>query len=157
VKVGIANDTDARDAFDLITYRAQRFMPEAQIWGVTVQQMVALGKEVIIGMSRDPQFGPLLAFGMGGIYVEVLKDVTFRIAPITAREADEMMDEIRGAALLRGVRGEKPSDLNAVREVLLRVSQLVTEFPEIVELDVNPLVVHARGAVALDVRMVVGV
>jgi acetyltransferase len=156
VKVGIANDADARDAFDLIVYRAQRFMPEAQVWGVTVQQMIAPGKEVIIGMSRDPQFGPLLGFGLGGIYVEVLKDVTFRIAPITAREADEMMSEIRGAPLLRGVRGEKPSDLAAVRDALLRVSQLVAEFPEIVELDVNPLVVHQRGAVALDVRMVVG-
>ncbi|MDE3087966.1 MAG: acetate--CoA ligase family protein [Chloroflexota bacterium] len=155
VKVGIANDADARDAFDLITYRAQRFMPDAQIWGVTVQQMIPAGKEVIIGMSRDPQFGPLLAFGLGGIYVEVLKDVTFRIAPITARDADEMMSEIRGAPLLRGVRGEAPSDLAAVRDALLRVSQLVSEFPEIVELDVNPLVVHASGAVALDVRMVI--
>jgi len=155
VRVGIANDADARDAFDLITYRAQRFMPDAQIWGVTVQQMIPAGKEVIIGMSRDPQFGPLLAFGLGGIYVEVLKDVTFRIAPITARDADEMMSEIRGAPLLRGVRGEAPSDLNAVRAALLRVSHLVSEFPDIVELDVNPLVVHAKGAVALDVRIVV--
>ena len=155
VKVSIANDADARDAFDLIAYRAHRFMPDAQIWGVTVQQMIPAGKEIIIGMSRDPQFGPLLAFGLGGIYVEVLKDVTFRIAPITARDADEMMSEIRGAPLLRGVRGEAPSDLHAVRDALLRVSQLVSEFPEIVELDVNPLVVHARGAVAIDVRMVV--
>ncbi len=155
VKVGIANDADARDAFDLITYRAQRFMPDAQIWGVTVQQMIPAGREIIIGMSRDPQFGPLLAFGLGGIYVEVLKDVTFRIAPITARDADEMMNEIRGASLLRGVRGEVPSDLKAVRDVLLRVSQLVSEFPEIVELDVNPLIVHAHGAVGIDVRVVV--
>ncbi len=155
VKVGIANDADARDAFDLITYRAHRIMPDAEIWGVTVQQMIPSGKEVIIGMSCDPQFGPLLAFGLGGIYVEVLKDVTFRIAPITARDADEMMSEIRGAPLLRGVRGEAPSDLAAVRDALLRVSQMVSEFPEIVELDVNPLVVHASGAVALDVRGVI--
>jgi acetyl coenzyme A synthetase (ADP forming)-like protein len=155
VKVGITNDADARDAFDLITYRAQRFMSDAQIWGVTVQQMIPAGKEIIIGMSRDPQFGPLLAFGLGGIYVEVLKDVTFRIAPITARDADEMMNEIRGAPLLRGVRGEAPSDLKAVRDALLRVSQLVSEFSEIVELDVNPLIVHARGAVGIDVRVVV--
>jgi acetate---CoA ligase (ADP-forming) len=156
VKVGIAGDADARDAFDLLMYRASRYMPDAQIWGVTVQQMVSPGKEVIIGMSRDPQFGPLLAFGLGGIYVEVVKDVTFRIAPITSREADEMMLEIRGAPLLQGVRGESPSDLNAVRDVLLRVSQLVSEFPDIVELDVNPLVVHSSGAVAIDVRMVIG-
>lgn len=156
VKVGIAGDDEARDAFDLLMYRANRFIPDAQIWGVIVQQMVSPGKEVIIGMSRDPQFGPLLAFGLGGIYVEALKDVTFRIAPITAREADEMMEEIRAAPLLHGVRGEKPSDLNAVRAALLRVSQLVVEFPEIVELDVNPLVVHSSGALALDVRMVIG-
>jgi acetyl coenzyme A synthetase (ADP forming)-like protein len=156
VKIGIAGDDDARDAFDLIMYRAHRFMPDAQIWGVTVQQMVPPGKEVIIGMSRDPQFGPLLAFGLGGIYVETMKDVTFRIAPITSREAGEMIFEIRGAPLLLGVRGEKPSDLSAVRDALLRVSQLVCEFPEIVELDVNPLVVHPKGAVAIDVRMVIG-
>ncbi len=155
VKVGIANDADARDAFDLVTYRAQRFMPDAQVWGVTVQQMVPPGKEVITGMSRDPQFGPLLAFGMGGIYVEVLKDITFRIAPITRHEANEMIGEIRGAPLLRGVRGEKPSDLEAVSEALLRISQLVAEFPEIVEMDVNPLVVHPRGAIAIDVRLVI--
>ena len=156
VKVGIAGDDEARDAFDLIMYRAHRFIPDAQIWGVTVQQMVPPGKEVIIGMSRDPQFGPLLAFGLGGVYVEALKDVTFRIAPITSREADEMMNEIRAAPLLHGVRGEKPSDLGAVRDALLRVSQLASEFPEIVELDVNPLVVHPSGAVAIDVRMVIG-
>jgi acetyl coenzyme A synthetase (ADP forming)-like protein len=155
VKVGVANDTDARDAFDLITYRAQRLLPDAEIWGVTVQQLIPAGREVIIGMSRDPQFGPLLAFGLGGIYVEVLKDITFRIAPITHRDADEMLSEIRGAPLLHGVRGEAASDLAAVRDALLRVSQLVTEFPEILELDVNPLVVHANGAVAIDVRMVV--
>ncbi len=155
VRVGIQSDADARDAFDLVTYRAHRIMPEAQVWGVTVQQMVPPGREVIIGMSRDPQFGPLLAFGLGGIYVEVLKDVTFRIAPVTAREAQEMIDEIRTAPLLRGIRGEPPSDLEAVREALLRVSQLVTEFPEILELDVNPLVVHGQGAVAIDVRMVI--
>lgn len=156
VKVGISGNEEARDAFDLIMYRAHRFLPDAQVWGVTVQQMVPPGKEVIIGMSRDPQFGPLLAFGMGGVYVEALKDVTFRIAPITSREADEMMYEIRGAPLLHGIRGDKPSDLGAIREALLRVSQLATEFPEIVELDVNPLVVHSRGAVAVDVRMVIG-
>ncbi|MCL4488018.1 MAG: acetate--CoA ligase family protein [Chloroflexi bacterium] len=155
VKVGIASDQDARDAFDLVTYRASRFMPDAQVWGVTVQQMIPPGKEVIIGMSRDPQFGPLLAFGMGGVYVEVLKDVTFRVAPIASRDATEMMEEIRGAPLLRGVRGEPPSDLNAVRDAILRVSQLVSTFPEIVEMDVNPLVVHRSGAVAIDVRMVI--
>lgn len=155
VRVGIANDAEAQEAFDDITARARRLMPEAQVWGVSVQQMVEPGKEVIIGMSRDPQFGALLMFGLGGIYVEVLKDVVFRIAPISAREANEMITEIRSAPLLRGVRGETPPDLEAIRQALLRVSQLVVEFPEIVELDVNPLVVHTEGAVAVDVRLVI--
>ncbi len=154
VKVGLATATQARDAFDLITYRATRYMPDADIWGCTVQEMVAQGKEVIIGMSKDAQFGPLLLFGMGGIYVEVLKDVTFRVAPISRQEAIEMIQEIRSFPLLKGVRGEKPSDLDAAVDALLRVSQLVTDFPEIVELDVNPLVIHEHGAVAVDMRII---
>jgi acyl-CoA synthetase (NDP forming) len=143
-----------RDAFDIIMYRAEKYMPNADIWGCTVQEMVAKGKEVIIGMSRDPQFGPLLLFGLGGIYVEVLKDVTFRVAPISRQEAMEMINEIRSFPLLRGVRGDKPSDLEAAVDALLRISQLVADFPEIVELDVNPLVLHERGAVAVDMRII---
>jgi acetyltransferase len=116
--------------------------------------MVPKGKEVILGVSKDPQFGPMLMFGLGGIYVEALKDVTFRIAPISRREAEEMISEIRAYPLLRGVRGERPTDLNAITDALLRVSQLVTDFPEIVELDINPLMVHEQGAVAVDMRLV---
>jgi acetyltransferase len=154
VKVGLSDATQVRDAFDIIMYRAEKYMPSADIWGCTVQEMVAKGKEVIIGMSKDPQFGPLLLFGMGGIYVEVLKDVTFRVAPISRLEATEMIGEIRSFPLLRGVRGEKPSDIAAAEDALLRISQLVTDFPEIVELDVNPLVIHERGAVAVDMRII---
>jgi acetyltransferase len=154
VKVGLNDATQVADAFDIIMYRAQRYMPSADIWGCTVQEMVAKGKEVIIGMSKDPQFGPLLLFGLGGIYVEVLKDVTFRVAPISRQEATEMISEIRSFPLLLGVRGEKPSDLKAAVDAVLRVSQLVTDFPEIVELDVNPLVIHERGAVAVDMRII---
>jgi len=154
VKVGLADATQVRDAFDIIMYRAGKYMPNADIWGCTVQEMVAKGKEVIIGMSKDPQFGPLLLFGLGGIYVEVLKDVTFRVAPISRMEATEMISEIRSFPLLRGVRGEKPSDLEAAIDALLRVSQLVTDFPEIVELDVNPLMIHEHGAVAVDMRII---
>jgi acetyltransferase len=156
IKVGIASAADVRDAFDLIVYRATRYMPDATVWGVQVQEMVTGGKEIIIGMSSDPQFGPLLMFGLGGIYVEVLKDVTFRIAPISKSDATEMIQEIRSYLLLRGVRGEAPSDVEAIEEVLLRVSQLVTDFPEIVELDINPLLVCAQGegAVAVDARLV---
>ena len=155
VKVGLSDATQVRDAFDIINYRATKYMPNADIWGCTVQEMVAKGKEVIIGMSRDPQFGPLLLFGLGGIYVEVLQDVTFRVAPISRQEASEMITEIRSFPLLRGVRGERPSDIEATADALLRISQMVSDFPEIVELDVNPLVIHEHGAVAVDMRIII--
>jgi len=156
IKVGLTSATDVRDAFDLIVYRATRYMPDATIWGVQVQEMVMGGKEIIIGVNRDPQFGPLLMFGLGGIYVEVLKDVTFRVAPISSLDAKEMIREIRAYHLLQGVRGEQASDQEAIVDVLLRISQLVTDFPEIVELDINPLLVCevGRGAVAVDARLV---
>jgi len=156
IKVGLNSATDVRDAFDLIVYRATRYMPDATIWGVQVQEMVMGGKEIIIGMNRDPQFGPLLMFGLGGIYVEVLKDVTFRVAPISSLEAKEMIREIRSYHLLQGVRGEQASDQEAIVDVLLRISQLVTDFPEIVEMDINPLLVCevGQGAVAVDARLV---
>ena len=155
IKLNIASANDVRDAFDLLVYRGRRYMPDATIWGCQVQQMIKGGREVIIGMNRDPQFGPLLMFGLGGIYVEALKDVTFRVAPIDRREANEMLGEIRSVRLLRGVRGEKPSDMAAIADTVLRISQLVTEFPEIVELDINPLMVFeaGRGALAVDMRM----
>ena len=107
-------------------------------------------------MSRDPQFGPLVAFGLGGIYVEALKDVSFRVAPFSEQEADEMIREIRAYPLLEGIRGEAPADHAAMVDALMRVSRLVTEFPEIVELDINPLMVfdEGRGAMAIDMRLV---
>ncbi len=156
VKLGVSNPTDVRDAYELIDYRARRHNPDADIWGVLVQQMITGGKEVIIGMSRDPQFGPLLMFGLGGIYVEVMKDVVFRIAPIDRNEARQMVQSVRSYPLLKGVRGEAPADMDAVIETILRISQLVTECPEIVELDVNPLVVHeaGQGATVLDARII---
>lgn len=156
VKVGLNNSTDVRDAYELIEYRARRHHPDADIWGILVQQMVSGGREVIIGMSRDPQFGPMLMFGLGGIYVEVLKDVVFRIAPIDRTEAREMVESIRSFPLLKGVRGQAPADVDAIVETILRVSQLVTDFPEIVEMDVNPLIVHevGQGAVVLDARII---
>lgn len=156
VRVGLQNPNDVRDAFDLMMYRAHKYQPNAQIWGCLVQEQVRGGKEVILGMSRDPQFGPLVMFGLGGIYVEVLKDVSFRVAPFDRKEALEMMYEIRGFGLLRGVRGEPPADLEAIADTLLRLSQLVTDFPEIVEMDINPLLVfeRGRGAVGVDMRLV---
>ena len=155
VKLNITSAGDVRDAFDLLTFRAQRFMPDATLWGCQVQQMVKGGREIIIGVNRDPQFGPLLMFGLGGIYVEAFKDVTFRVAPIDRREATEMLSEIRSYNLLRGVRGEKPADMDALANTLLQMSQLVTDFPEVVELDINPLMVFeaGRGVMAIDMRL----
>lgn len=157
VKVGLSDATNVRDAFDLIVYRAQRYVPDARIWGCLVQEMVATdGMEVLVGMSRDAQFGPLVTFGLGGILVEALKDVTFRVAPFGRQDAEEMLDEIRAHSLLRGVRGRPPADREALAETLLRIGQLVTDFPEIVEMDINPLMVYerGRGAIALDMRLV---
>ena len=156
VKVNLRSPGDVRDAFDLMIYRAGRYVPGARVWGCQVQEMVRGGREVLLGMSRDPQFGPLVAFGLGGIYVEVLKDVSFRIAPFSPREADEMIREIHAYPLLEGVRGEPPADHMAMVDALLRISQLVTDFPEIVELDINPLMVfeEGRGAMAIDMRLV---
>lgn len=156
VKLNLNSPEDVRDAFDLIVYRAGRYVPGARIWGCQVQQMVPGGREVLLGMSRDPQFGPLVAFGLGGIYVEALKDVAFRVAPFGRQEAQEMIQEIRSYRLLEGVRGEPPADQEAMVDALLRISQLVTDFPEIVELDINPLMVfeEGRGAIAIDMRLV---
>ena len=156
VKLNLQGADEVRDTFDLMMYRAQRYQPTAEIWGCLVQQQVKGGKEILLGMNRDPQFGPLLVFGLGGIYVEVLKDVTFRVAPIDRRQAREMLSEIRGFPLLRGVRGEPPSDMDAIVDVLLRLSQLVTDFPEIVEIDINPLMVfeQGKGALGIDMRLI---
>ncbi|MBE9472435.1 MAG: acetate--CoA ligase family protein, partial [Chloroflexi bacterium] len=156
VKLNLRSPDDVRDAFDLIVYRAGRYVPGARIWGCLVQQMVPGGREVLVGMSRDPQFGPLVAFGLGGIYVEALKDVAFRVAPFSRQEAEEMIREIRSYPLLEGIRGQPPADHEAMVDALLRISQLVTDFPEIVELDINPLMVfeEGRGAMAIDMRLV---
>lgn len=157
VKIGLQNAMDVRDAFELMVYRAQRYLPEARIWGCLVQEMAPSGGlEVLVGMNRDPQFGPLITFGLGGIYVEILRDVTFCIAPFSRKEAEEMLTQIRAHALLDGVRGQPPIDKAAIVDTLLRVSQLVQDFPEIIEMDINPLMVYHQdeGALALDMRLV---
>ncbi len=158
VRLNIRNDEEVRDSFDLLMYRTMRYMAEAEIWGCLVQEMVTGGREVILGMNHDPQFGPLLMFGLGGIYVEVLHDVAFRLAPLSREDAEEMIQEIRGYPLLRGVRGQRAADIEGIIEALLRVSQLVTDFPEVVELDINPLLVHdeGQGVVGIDMRLVLG-
>ena len=156
VKVGLENGEDVRDAFDLITYRAGRYVPEARLWGCLVQKMVPPGLEILIGMNRDPQFGPLVTFGLGGIYVETLKDVAFRLAPFSRGEAEIMLGEIRTHALLDGVRGKPAVDKGVLVDTLLRIGQLVQDFPEIAELDINPFVVYeaGQGGIAIDMRLV---
>ena len=154
VRVALESQEAVRGAYIEIVENANRLMPQAQIMGVDIQTM-ARGREVILGVSRDPQFGPMLMFGLGGVYVEVLKDVSFRIAPITRLDAMDMIHEIRSYPLLAGVRGEKTADIQAIVECLLRLSQLVTDFPQIMELDINPLMVGeaGKGAIAVDCRM----
>jgi acetyltransferase len=156
VKVGVADAVAARDTYDLIEYRARKYSQEARIWGVLVQEQVRKGREILVGVSRDPQFGPLIGFGLGGVYVEALRDVVFRLAPLSRREVHQQVRAIRAFPLLQGVRGEAPADLEATEETVLRISQLVTDFPEIVEMDINPLVVYGRGegAIVLDARII---
>lgn len=156
VKVGLSSAADVRDAYDLMVYRAKRYLPDAKVWGCLIQEMSPPGLEVLVGMNRDPQFGPLVTFALGGIYVEVLKDATFRIAPFSKQEAETMLTEIRARALLDGVRGKPAVDKVAIVDTLLRIGQLVTDFPEIVELDINPLMVYdkGQGALAIDMRLV---
>ncbi len=158
IRVNIADELELAEAYEDILARVRERMEDARIWGVSVQRMMPPGREVIIGVNRDAQFGPLLMFGLGGIYVEVMKDVTFRLCPVTAEEAREMLTEIRGFGLLRGARGQRPADLDAVIDVIVRTSALVSDFPEITELDINPLIVADKGAgaVAADIRIGIG-
>ena len=143
---------------DAVRQVFQQMVGEAPERTLMIQQMAPPGREVIVGAQRDPQFGPLLMFGMGGIYVEVLKDVAFRLAPLSAADAREMVAETAAGQLLMGVRGEKPGDLDAVVETLRRIGQLLADFPQISELDINPLIVGAEGsgAWAVDVRIALG-
>ena len=132
-------------------------MPQARILGILVQQMVQLGKEVIVGAIRDPQFGPLMMFGLGGIYVNFLRDVSYRLCPLTRSEARQMIEETKAYILLRGVRGEPRSDIESVIDVILRISQIMTTHEQIVEMEVNPLCVYEekKGCLALDIRMAI--
>ncbi len=159
VKLGLVNRQQVMDAFDLMMLRVPRKEPEAQIRGVLVQEMCREGREVILGMQRDPNFGPLMMFGMGGIFVEVMKDVAFYLAPLTAEEARMMLKSTRTFQMLKGARGEEAVDINAIAEGLQRLSQLATEFPQIEELDINPYVVMREGVtpIAVDARMSVNV
>jgi 4-hydroxybutyryl-CoA synthetase (ADP-forming) len=155
VKVNLTNDLEIRAAFKTIIANAKKYNKNAEIKGVLIVEMVKGGKEMIIGSKQEPGFGPVIMLGMGGIYVEVLKDVTFKLAPITNKEADDMIASIKTQKLLQGVRGEKPSDITKLSECIQRLSQLVTDFKEIKELDMNPVLVmeNGNGCRILDVRI----
>src|SRR5215831_16826176 len=154
VVVGVKSADAAQETFNTIVANARRYKSDATIDGVQVQQMLADGQEVLIGAVTDPAFGKLVAFGLGGVLVEVLKDITFRLAPASREEALSMLDSIAAAEILRGVRGSEAVDREALAAMIVNVSQLVTDFPEISELDLNPVFATARGATAADVRVV---
>ena len=146
VRLNLSTPQDVGDAFDLMMLRIGRRLPEARLLGVYVEAMCPPGREVIMGMTRDPQFGPMLMFGLGGIFVEVMKDVAFHLAPITAQEALDMLKHTKSYAVLEGSRGESQVDVRAIANCLQRLSQLVTDFPVIEEMDINPLIVGPPGS-----------
>jgi len=155
IKVGLSSEVEVKHAFDEIVANARTYKPDANILGVTVQEYLPPAREVIVGTLRDPSFGPTVMFGLGGIWVEVLKDVSFRLAPLTADDAREMIQEIKGYPVLAGMRGAPPVDFDALVDLLLKVGQLAAEFPEIEEMDLNPVFVfnEGKGAVAVDARI----
>ena len=154
VEVGVPDLETANQVFDRMVTSARQHYPDADIWGVEVQQLARPGREVILGSTRDPKFGPLVMFGLGGIYTEALKDVTFRLAPLRQLSARHMLEQIRGRQILEGFRGEGPADFDALQECLERLSQLVIEFPVIEELDINPLIAYEDGAAVADARII---
>ena len=154
VKLGVANATQVGKAYSEIMSSIKEKYPDAAIQGLAIQRMAPPGLEVIVGMSKDVQFGPVLMFGLGGILVEVLKDVSFRIVPVTRRDAAEMIREIKGYPLLEGYRGQEPSDISALEELIVKVSQFVDQNPEMKELDLNPIFAYRDRAIAVDARII---
>lgn len=155
IRLSLQNGDDVRAIYRDMMENIPKKMPDAFLEGVQLQQMLSEGKEVIIGMIRDPTFGPVLMFGLGGVYVEILKDVRFAIAPVNASEAREMITGIKTYPILYGVRGAKLSDIDALVDTILRVSKLVCDFPEIEEFEINPMMVfeEGKGALAVDMRL----
>jgi acetate---CoA ligase (ADP-forming) len=158
IALGIADESALDAAWESIVGRARWRMPDAEVWGALVQKMLPPGRELIIGVERDPTFGPLLMFGLGGVWVEIMRDVAFRLCPLGRDEALALLQEIKAYGLLRGARGQVAADLDAIADVIVRVSALAADFPEIVELDINPLIAFDRGqgAVAADIRIGIG-
>ena len=154
VKVNLQDKAAVEKAYDDIMASCTAKHPDANIEGVAVQGMAKPGTEVIIGMTKDPSFGPVLMFGLGGIFVEVLKDVAFRIVPLDKNDASEMIKEIKGKKLLEGYRGEDPADIPYLEDMLLKLSQLVDKTEGIAEIDMNPVFAYKQGAVVVDARII---
>ena len=154
VRLGLANATQVGRAYSEIVSSIGQACPGARVQGVSIQRMAPQGVEVIVGMSKDPQFGPVLMFGLGGVLVEVLKDVSFRIVPVTRRDAGEMIREIKGYPILEGYRGQKPASIRALEELIVKVSEFVEKNPQIEELDLNPVFAYPDRAVAVDARII---
>jgi len=154
VKLGLANGAQVGRAYSEIMSSVRQKYPQAVIQGMSVQIMASPGIEVIVGMSKDPQFGPVLMFGLGGVLVEVLKDVSFRIVPVTKRDASEMIREIKGYPLLQGYRGQEAVDVASLEDLIVRVSQFIEQNPQVKELDLNPVFAYRDKTIAVDARIV---
>ena len=154
VVLGLESHEEVAEGYDEIIRSVQAAQPSAIIEGVSVQEMASPGVEVIVGVTTDPQFGPVMMFGLGGIMVEVLGDVAFRLAPLGEGDARDMIDEIQGRQVLDGVRGQPPVDVGAIAAMLDQVSQFAAEHPEVAELDLNPVIASPEGAIAVDARIV---
>ena len=154
VRLSLNNGSEVRAAYREIMDGVQEKNPSASIQGVSVQKMAKPGTEVIVGTSKDPQFGPVIMFGLGGIFVEVLKDVSFRIIPLGRKDALEMIEEIKGYPLLKGYRGKESVDIPALTEIILKISKVMEEHPEIKELELNPIIAYKKGALAVDARII---
>ena len=154
VKLGIKDDEGVRDAYDEIMRNVKKKQPDARIHGILVQEMAPPSTEVIVGGLRDPQFGPAVMFGLGGIFVEVFKDVSFRIAPVEKYEALDMIHEIKGAKVLKGFRNVEASDISALAQTIVQVSDIMVSIEEIKEIDLNPILVYPKGLKAVDARII---
>lgn len=155
IQLGLRDGKDVEKAFGKISENACKVTTKDRVLGALVSPMVAKGQEIIIGMIRDKQFGPVIMFGLGGIFVEVLKDVSFRVAPLAEEDIDDMINEIKGYRILTGVRGEAPKDIGAIKDILSKVSEIVIDNPEIEEIDLNPVIVHEQGASIVDSRVII--
>jgi acyl-CoA synthetase (NDP forming) len=154
VVLDLKSSKDIRNAYKKILESVKKHKPKAKIRGILVQEMAPSSTEVIVGSTKDPQFGPALMFGLGGVFVEVLKDVTFRIAPITEQDAREMITEVKAYPILKGYRGQPPADIDSIVKILLSTSRLVMDHQEIKELDLNPIMVYKKGAKTVDARII---